>query len=118
MHKAATTPSTSAHKPLSERVLLSLRHALCPEPCPYDTLGTVLRVRLQVGLVPTACGGTNLYEQWAPGSLLWSNMLQDTAAALEKLDSKGRLDGILWVQVGVGDLLTHTSLGGNKPLHT
>jgi hypothetical protein len=41
-----------------------------------------------------------LYEQWAPGGLLWSNMVRDTAAALESLGSRGRLAGILWVQVG------------------
>lgn len=66
----------------------------------------MLLVWLQVGLVPTACGGTNLYEQWAPGSLLWSSMVRDTAAAMESLGSRGRLAGIVWVQVGVREIDT------------
>jgi hypothetical protein len=59
-------------------------------------------VDVQVGLVPTACGATNLFEQWAPGGLLWSNMVQQTVAALDALKGRGRLAGILWVQVRRG----------------
>lgn len=60
----------------------------------------------QVGFVPTACGGTNLFQQWAPGGDLWRNMVTNTAAALNALGCQGRLAGIIWVQVvwggGVG----------------
>lgn len=54
----------------------------------------------QVGLVPTACGGTNLFEQWAPGGLLWSNMVDSTLAAMQAVGPRGRLSGIIWIQVG------------------
>lgn len=54
---------------------------------------------MQVGLVPTAMGGTNLYEHWSPGGKLWSNMVTNTHAALQQLGQQGRLRGMVWLQV-------------------
>jgi hypothetical protein len=54
---------------------------------------------LQVGVVPVACGGTNLYEQWQPGRTLYDNMIERTEGAMRALGHRGRLAGMIWVQV-------------------
>ena len=58
----------------------------------------------QVGLIPTCCGGTSLFEYWAPHKPggLWENMVGRTQAAMEEWGPGARLEGIIWVQVRGG----------------
>jgi len=54
-----------------------------------------------VGLIPTACGGTNLYDQWQVRRQLWSSMIWSVVGGIAALQGRGRLRGILWIQVRV-----------------
>jgi hypothetical protein len=49
--------------------------------------------------VPTAMGGTNLYQHWTPGGQLWSIMVGRSQAAVQLLGERGRLRGLIWIQV-------------------
>lgn len=89
---------------MGQNNLLSKHNMLCHfSHCP----GSTSVVSLQVGLVPTAMGGTNLFDQWAPGNELWRNMCDDTAAAMQALGGRGRLRGVIWIQVRHSWGVTH-----------
>ncbi|WIA19948.1 hypothetical protein OEZ85_005831 [Tetradesmus obliquus] len=70
----------------------------------------------KVGLVPTAMGGTNLFQHWAPGGQLWSNMVGRTQAGMHQMAGRGRLRGMLWIQGeadGAGSMQQAFDYGSN-----